>query len=1182
MPNLTAAQERAIRREGQLLVVAGAGAGKTSTLVERCFTRLTATEHPISPGQLLLVTFTKAAAAEMRRRLRGRLEEGRREAADPSRLAETIALLDSARISNLHVFCLDLVRENFHRLGLDPQVAALEEDHRRELMDRTLDSLLEDRYAKGGETRELVAGWVAGREQLIRRWVVKLHDYTQTLRRPTQWFEEQESLFQNPAPERWEKWWIEGATEWARGWRASPAVSPKAAALERLAGPLTALEGANSRAAADEPLRLILAARAEKGAKRPPKEMLEEAEFLASLVDGGNRDPLAEDWEWCRKPMLALLALARDFGDEFGRVKREMNALDFHDMEQFALRLLWNDDQSAVTLLAESWRARLELVAVDEYQDINPAQDAILQAVSRPGAAGNRFLVGDVKQAIYRFRLADPRLFLRYQHDWSGGGGGQVEYLSDNFRSHESILEFVNAFFRATMRGEIGGVDYTPEVELKLGDARGRPEHRLSAGGKPRVELLLRKEERKTGAVDEESAEDGAGDAPVASGVEAEALGIGRRLQTAREEGLFLKKEGRPVEWRDMVILLRAPSEKRAPFLKAFHQLGIPLECSRSGFLETMEVLDLENLLRVLDNPWQDLPLLAALRSPFGGFTSENLLKIRLGRPRGPFWPALVEYRARGKDESARARVARFLDSHERWRKRGRREALSLCLEAILQETFYREWIEAGDRAAERLANARKFTRMTREFDVFKREGLFRFLQFLDRRRELEAEIEPAFVGSANAVRLMSIHQSKGLEFPVVVAADLGKKFNLDDLKGEILLDDTMGLCPMTHPPESCRRYPSPALWLARRRQRRETLGEELRLLYVAMTRAREVLILSGAATAKKIGEGWGERAAGPPEVWIEEASSPMDWIGCWLLDQLKAEALPASGENALLSWRIAERSETPPPAPVQIGFPLPAPSPVQPDGPSGLDFEKLRALDRRLSWVYPHLEAEEEPAKTSVTSMRRRFGGEDEEEARAAAFLCDSPIGNRKPKTENQLSPVESGIAHHLFLQWGRLESLASVEGCRAEAERLAGAGVLSEAQAAVLDLEALAAFWQSDLGLRIAANPGAIRREEPFTARFEPQELARLGATPARPGLEGEFVVVQGVVDLAVVLRDETWLLDFKTDRLRPEDLGAKVAKYRPQIEIYARALQKAWARPVSEASLHFLSLGTTARLI
>jgi ATP-dependent helicase/nuclease subunit A len=423
--SLTSSQQTAIAAEGNVLVVAGAGTGKTHTLVECCLARVCAIENPVSLENVLLVTFTEAAAAEMRKRLREELEKRSAAAPDDSRLAGQLALVETALISTLHSFCLRLVREHFHELALDPQLTVLADEQSRLLAGETLTDLLKTHYAGGTAIAEAVQQLVLdhgrGWDQPIRQLTLRLHHYSQTLRDPEKWFAEQFARLEEPRPQLWEQWLNDAVSEWRTLWPTVLRAQPTANSAAHRCADLLA-----SDAPMAEVLSKIVALgqtenwpRGTIGKFRDPIEALfDDAEFLNALLpgqDGG--DPLAEDWNWIRPQMTALLRLAQEFTVKFGKAKRELGAVDFHDLEQFALRLLV-DRTGRTTSIAEEWRSRLRLVFVDEYQDINAAQDAILCALGSEGKAANRFMVGDVKQSIYRFRLADPAIFQRYKSEW--------------------------------------------------------------------------------------------------------------------------------------------------------------------------------------------------------------------------------------------------------------------------------------------------------------------------------------------------------------------------------------------------------------------------------------------------------------------------------------------------------------------------------------------------------------------------------------------------------------------------------------------------------------------------------------------------------------------------------------------------------------------------------------------
>jgi ATP-dependent helicase/nuclease subunit A len=1254
--SLTPSQRQAVAARGNVLVMAGAGTGKTHTLVERCLHCLCEEQPPASLEEILVVTFTEAAAAEMRRRLREQLEEKLRAAPDEPCWTEQIALFDTAHIGTLHSFCLKLVREHFHELGLDPQLAVLDEGEARLLADETLDEELQEHYAGQNELAEAVQRLIqiygAGRDQAIRQLVLRLHHYAQTRPDADGWLARQIEHFASPAPDEWRKWLLDGIQAWRDEWLpvleslgapstgsarfespafhaepvlGTPPANEKAA---ESAGILRRLPKNFSRETAAEILAQIISADGNWPAKRktalrkPLEKFFDAAAFLHSLApvkDGG--DPLAEDWDWVRGHMGALLRLAQNFAARFAALKRDAGVLDFHDLEQFALKLLWDFAANQPTAAAERWRAKIRFVFVDEYQDINAAQDKIIQALSRDDGWGeipgeppkmgelesadgsrgrsphqaNRFLVGDVKQSIYRFRLADPKIFRDYAQNWRGKNG-RIIHLAENFRSREGLLDFVNSVFEPLMREEIGGVRYDAEARLQFGAPGSRAELSVARDPSPRAELLLR---FKKGRNDAEPGDD-SGDDDLADlqEMEKEARLLARRLkqlEAGKHEIWDADKKGfRPAEWRDMAVLLRAPSGKAEIYAKEFQRAGVPLVVERGGFYDHSEIMDLLSLLQLLDNPLQDVPAIAVLRSPLVGLSLDELARVRLAAS-GHFWTALNRWRdvtrdggrVTGSEATAKTfpKVDKFLKDFPRWRQLARQVSLSHCLESVLAETHYADWMLAHPRGAQRRANVERFLGLVQKFDQFQRQGLFRFLKFIEAQREAGVEPDVATVAEENAVRLMSIHQSKGLEFPVVAVADLAKPFNTQDLRGEIIFDETFGLCPRIKPPRTGRRYPSLPHWLAQQHQRREQWGEELRLLYVATTRAQDTLILTGAITQKKWETLWTQPAAITTQA-IVAAKSYADWLGLWFA-QHSSGADATRGDLPHLRWRIADDAEL---RDDSIGSSRGDEAQIQ-DSSETLDPATAERLRVMLSWEYPFAAATQRPAKSSVTALRRQAEELDDEaeqvfrpqfaERRLARIgLRQTSPGQAlaPPATNPKLSAAETGTAHHKFLQRVALESAADVAALKAEAGRLEREKVLSADERAALNLEDIAAFWRSEPGRKIRAQAASVRRELPFTARFSPPELETLTGVKSAPGLEGEFVVVQGVADLVVLLPEEIWLVDFKTDEIHKDELPDRIKTYTPQLKLYAQALEKIYSRPVTARWLHFLAARKT----
>ena len=1204
-------QQRAIDAIGDTLVVAGAGAGKTRTLVDRVVALTLREEDPVPIDHILMVTFTDAAAAEMRGRIRERLEKHLQVCPGPA-IEKQLALLDTAQIGTLHGFCLQLVREHFYELGLDPLVIVMDDADSKLLAAETLDEMLDRHYAGKSETsaavQALIHDHARGNDRPIRSLILALHNHAQSLPDPEGWLAEQMAGFDDESSEKWAELLTSGFSSWREQWLES--LTPLAADNPNASQCLDTLS-AVSEAAAREQIceatkRVVeIGTSWPKGQKgrleKPIKKIFAEASFLHSL--SRDEQALTDDWNWSRPHMLALLGLAREFETSFSRAKREQAAADFADLEQFALRLLWDRDEDKPTVVAREWRARLEHVFVDECQDINAAQDQIIQAVSREGAEANRFLVGDVKQSIYRFRQADPRIFQRRSDDWrSDSSAGQTLPLADNFRSHEGILNFVNELFIGLMRREIGGVEFDEAAFIRF----GAPEHRGHFTVKPdeptRVELhvqLTGKSEDNDSEV-ADAAGIGVGLADL-SRVEKEARMVGMRLRELKESAFPVWDEEisdhRAADWSDMVVLLRSPGAKAESYAKEFARLGVPVETARGGFYDATEVGDFLSLLMTLDNPLQDIPLLAVLRSPLVGLSLNELAVVRLTERKGALWFALKQFhRVADPDEktiesearrkavaAAQAKVARFLEAHARWRKLAREGSLSHSLESAIDETCYEDWLSARERGAQRRANLNRFLSQARRFDQFQRQGLFRFLRHIEAQRENDVEPEPAGVDASNAVRLVSIHRSKGLEFPIVALAELGGSFNFTDLRGDIVLDEKLGLCPRVIPPGGHRAYPSLPHWLAGRHQRAEQLGEEMRLLYVATTRAKDLLILGGSATRKTVEEKWGEAPmASPSAPDLLKANRYLDWLGPAigrLTDDPEWTSKPAGSGKRLL-WRFIE-SEA-----LSLDEKLPQESrttnETEPSETEG-NPESLDALIERISWTYPHESASRESAKASVTGIRRRLNEEPDEDA-LPLFRMPGPQFSSEPGQRlggtSRLSASEIGNAHHAFQQHVALEQIDDSESLREEARQMIDRGHLTETEVDALNFDALLQFWNSDLGASIRESSARVRRELPFTARFSSSEIEFLDVEEA--GVTEDFIVVQGAIDLAVIHDDFIEVLDFKTDAMKERDLPAKRKIYEPQIRLYALALEKIFRKPVKRAALHFLSLGQTVDVI
>lgn len=1172
MGTLTPSQTRAIAARGNVLVMAGAGTGKTRTLVARCLDCLE--KERVALDQILIVTFTEAAATEMRERLRTALEKKSLGQPEDAHWREQLALFDVAHIGTLHSFCLRLIREHFHELGLDPQLSIMDEGQARLLADEIIEEQFNAHYENSDDfslaVQDVIRVYGSGRDEKIRELVKRIHAYAQTRPDSDGWLARQIETFSSEPPVQWREWHASAFDDWreqsVRLLRELGRDNPKAAECLAILN--------DAKQPVPELLARVLSTDGKEnypprkfGALRKPLAgFFDDALFLHSQLPRNNEDPLSEDWGWVRRHMQTLLQLSREFSDNFSARKRGDGVLDFHDLEQFALKLLWNPQSNTPTPVAAHWQEKIRFVFVDEYQDINAAQDRIIAALSHNGSAANRFLVGDVKQSIYRFRLADPKIFRGYAKDWYGKTGETIA-LSENFRSRESLLHFVNSLFTLLMREETGGMVYDDTAQLQFGAPEARAHISTTRNPEPRAELLLcLQDSEESPDIDNDD-----GSLIDLEQSEKEARMLALRLLKLKATGHEVWDEDhkmfRPVEWRDVAVLLRSPSGKADIFAKQFSLAGIPLIVERGGFFDSSEILDLLSLLQLLDNPLQDIPLIAVLRSPLVGFSLDELAEIRL-LSKGKYWFALNRVTADNAKtpEPLRARAARFLEQFSRWRKRARQSPLSQTLDEILSETRYDDWLKAQPRGGQRHANIQRFLHLAEQFDQFQRQGLYRFLNFVKAQRDTGIEPEITPVESEDAVRLMSIHQSKGLEFPVVALADLQKAFNEQDLRGEIIFDDTFGLGPRVKPPHARGRYPSLPYWLAQKNQKRELRGEELRLLYVALTRARDTLILSGSVSQKKWATFFEEKSNILPQR-ILSVRSYLDWFILWF--QSRGSKSPAdSGELSHLRWQTIGDAALITSKTNVVAIPQLANRDLA---------QQVQRLRNVLEWKYPFTAATCRSAKTSVTALRRQVEDTDDEAAQLFAFQRK----DRRPAVhaaKTKLSAADTGIAHHKFLQHFTIQATTNADSLAAETERLQREGYLSTEEATALKLEDISAFWNSETGKLVAAQAGRIHRELPFTAKFSPQELGEILGTPSAAGLTDEFVIVQGVADLVVLLPGELWLIDFKTDDAAPRAIAQKVQLYAPQVRLYALALEKIYSRPVKNCWLHFLAARRT----
>lgn len=1159
----TPSQKLAIEdRGGELLVSAAAGSGKTRVLTERLMRWITEGDAPRSIDNFLIITFSTAAAAELRSRISEELSA--RAAADPGskRLRRESALVRRAQIGTIHSFCSALLREYAGRAGIAPDFAIADEDRARELRRLSLETVLEAAYAEAEPGFIQLADTVgAGTDdRRLESLVLELHGKLQSHARPGDWAARQSELFETGAEDAadtpWGRELLESAADELLWWAGEfDELVRSLAGFEKMgkayvpsfSETASSLRGAAKRAAEGwDALREALPIEFPRlgtlrgGGEDPElaeraKARREACKKAAKRLEKGFTLPSAQllrDMRATAPAMRALLKLVGDFDAEYTRRKRRRSLLDFADLEHLAARLLTEPDGSPTETAREVSRRYAE-VMVDEYQDVSLVQDMIIRAVSDSGR--RLFMVGDVKQSIYRFRLADPTIFLKKYESYADApqpeGVPRRVFLRESFRSRGEVVDAVNAVFGCLMSKGLGEMEYDERARLRAG---------LEYPGVVPVPELVAVP--LPGADEDEERPDK---------IEVEAAYAARMMRRLVETGAKISEGSalRPLGYGDIAVLLRSVNVSGPVWRRVLAREGVPVEAGQSGgFFEAPEVAVIISLLAIIDNPRQDVALISVLRSELFGFTNDELTEIRLMSGEGDFYAALS---ARAEvSEKARA----FLDTLDRLRDFARDSELATLIWEIYESLGCMALCSAMRDGEGRRARLLRLFELARSFETTGWRGLRRFLDWLRSMRERGEE--PAFPDEdgGGAVRIMSIHRSKGLEFPVVFIGDTARQFNRSDLRGSVLVHPELGLGPKFTDAARGIEYPTLARRAVANRLERELLSEELRLLYVAMTRARERLFIT--CTFADPQKTMDKLAPAAQEHIPAQALLPMRSMAEWLI----CAALGTGGRALTLSIGGDEEG-----APRRV-TPAAQPEPERTgEEASPVDFDAL------LAWRYPHSGAETLPSKLTATELKSLA----EPDAESAELLPRAARTFRRPDialAARRLTAAERGTATHLALRYLELGALTTPEAAREAVNRLAAAGKLSAREAAAVDAAGLCRFALSPLGRRITAAPRVLR-EFPFALLCPAERFF--------PGAEGEELLLQGVVDCCLIEPDGAVIVDYKTDRIAPEAAPERAKRYAAQLETYAWAVSRITGLAVKAKIVYFLQPGEAVEL-
>lgn len=1205
-------QQAAIDSRGQtLLLSAAAGSGKTAVLVERIIRRLLDKEYPIDITELLVVTFTKAAAAEMRDRIGTALMKALSETKDP-RVERQLALLPSAQISTLHAFCQHVIRKYFYTIDLDPAFSIAGEEElnllRRQVLEDVFLSYYED-DEKASILYPLADMFGSDRgDDILMDTVSRMYTYARSLAWPEHWLKEAARAY-DVAPDA-----VIDDMVWA-----GPIKDAVRRILEEDAhlydGVLYHLRQREAFAPACDTfvaeqaaLRQAAQARSWNDLSRFVRAIdFPRLKSLRKLSDDDKavwerckkvRDDVKKDViktlqsvyfsatpeEWldgmrAMKPVMdGLVTLTLDFAKAYGAAKKEKGWIDFSDLEHFCLQILLAPDASpehpVPSAAAEELRSQYEEVFIDEYQDTNGVQELITRLVS---GEDNRFMVGDIKQSIYRFRLADPTLFLEKYQSFSRDEKAVQRCidLGRNFRSVPVVLDAVNAVFSRAMTAEAAGMDYGEREKLYAG--RQAPDDERWIGGPVEVDIVPTPSDEE----DDDGSTAFEKECRFIAGRIGELLASGR--MAARKDGTL-----EPLSYRHIVVLLRSMAGKADVLIQALQEGGIPSYAEQSGgYFAAVEVQVMLALLRCIDNPEQDLAMAAVLRSPLVGLDETALAGVRLAGD-GTLWqnlPAFVASLPDGVDE--KEDLQQFMAAFDSWRTYSRRHGVAELLQRLYDDTAYVDFVGAMPGGDVRQANLKALYDRARQYEEAGFRGLFRYLQLMDKMKEDGLDLAPAKVVSEkeDVVRIMSIHKSKGLEFPVVFVADMGKAFNRRDTQDQILFHNRLGIGLKQYDPEWRMSYPT-LIWSGIAAQLRwEGTAEEERILYVAMTRARDQLILTGHSS--HIDRDW--------QRWTShlnpaQAKSYFDWVMPAALAPFGAKA-DADYARPGAAWQDAVWQ-------VRIAKAVPAGTVEEGAYDGEPRLEALRRgdltgtpvpswLDEQLSWQYAYPQAVRTAAKFSVSEVKRRYQELHSDELQDEAALSVPAAAVIPPASgeddafaalppwlageEAAVSGAQRGTALHKALQYITPAADQTTATLRREIDAFVRQGLLSREEAKLVYVPVLAAFCQSDIGRRMAESP-ELHREYPFTVLLA-------GGDPLPETETGEQILIQGVID-CLFREDDAWILvDYKSDRLETADAFRR--RYAVQLALYKRAVEQITHRPVEETYIYSLHLQQEIRL-
>ncbi len=1303
----TVAQQKVIdARNKNLLVSAAAGSGKTAVLVERIIQMITEGEHPLDIDRLLVVTFTNAAAAEMRERIGKAIDKKLKDHPDNEHLQKQISLLQSANITTIHSFCLSVIRNYFHRIDLDPSFKIAEESEITLIKSDVIASILERWYEEGREDfHEFIESYSYSKSDLpIEELILQLYNFSMSDPWPKTWIADKKNMFA-----------LESLDQMiAAPWMKELLTYVKAVLKDLVKKNQEAMELCNESGGpaaylpallSDYDLlsELMCAHTYEEGAalfqgitfdrlsgkkeevdpwkKDKVKALREEVKKGLKDLSGQfffqTPEEMLQDMQAVDRVMRVLFDLTLEFMDEFAKKKEEKNLIDFNDIEHLALRILIQEADSKEAILTENSEediddyldknedntekkvennkeeklerdsgrkkipspAALELseqfeeILIDEYQDSNMVQETILRSISKEDLGRpNRFMVGDVKQSIYKFRLAMPEIFMEkyasYLEEDCDSEGNKNLYqridLDRNFRSRAIVLNYVNQIFEQIMQESVGGIIYDTAAALKYGglyDAEPQFDSEITGDLKllesrmpDGIELLLvtdqelkspekvsesNRAERNEGSrdetgiaveADEESEEEAA-----YTKKELEAKAIAKRIQELTDPltGMLVldkeKKVYRPARYKDIVILLRSMSSWSEVFVNTLMQEGITAYADTgTGYFQTLEIMTLLNLLRIVDNPRQDIPLVGVLYSPIVNLTSTELAILRASNRGTHMYQALLAYVVEGNDGELKNKLSTFLNLLEKYRSMVNYKPIHELIQQVLDETGYYYYISAMPGGDRRKANVDMLISQAVRFEKGSYSGLFHFIRYMEKLHKYEIDFGEASTAGEqdDTVRIMSIHKSKGLEFPIVIVAGMSKNFNTQDLRSSIVLHSELGAGPEYIDSKHRTKVPTLLKKIIQKKIQIENLGEELRVLYVAMTRAKEKLILSGFIKSVEV-----LKAKGFSFFELLSSKSYMDLVLPSMLNRMGTQPeilnLPYSWKQGDMRIDILSLTEVlNKEVSKQIFLNKDKEELLRIKRDEVYDVELKDEIIRRLNYSYPYEKEANLKIKMTVSELKKLGQNIDDEDSlqlysKPQRLVLPEETENMSAtipsflkQEESVISGTDRGTLYHKVLELLELANVKSKKDVQTQINKMIQEGYIKQEDSKKIKLDYIYNFAASGIAKRmlLAKSKEKLFKEKQFVMGLKASEVIKESNSE-------ELILIQGIIDVFFEEDGELVLLDYKSDLVDSEEQLIK--RYKVQLDYYRKALEQMQRKPVKEMIIYSLPLAREIRI-